>query len=99
MSARLTIRPEAEADIASHFDWYEERKNGLGREFLGEIHLVFRQIEENPLRHAEVYRKARRALVRRFPFKVFYLFENESVEVIAVIHARREPKRWQERVP
>ena len=93
----LIIRPEAETDLAEQFDWYEQRKQGLGYEFLAEIRSSFRQIEETPLRNAQVYKSARRALVRRFPFKVFYLVEGEKVEVIAVIHARRDPQRWRGR--
>jgi len=99
VSCELIIRPEAEADLAEQFDWYVERKKGLGYDFLTQIRLVFREIEENPLHHAAIYRKARRALVRRFPFKVFYLFEAEKVEILGVIHARRNPHGWQQRVP
>ncbi len=33
MSLELIIRPEAEADIADAFDWYESRVRGLGSEF------------------------------------------------------------------
>jgi hypothetical protein len=59
----LSIRPEAEADMAEQFDWNEARKAGLGYDFLAEVRAVLRLIEENPLRHAEAYRKTRRALV------------------------------------
>jgi len=85
--------------LAEQFDWYEARKEGLGHDFLSEVRSIFRRIEENPLRFAPIYRNARRALVRRFPFIVLYLFEAEKVEVLGVIHARRDPERWQQRVP
>jgi toxin ParE1/3/4 len=85
--------------MAEQFDWYEGRKKGLGFDFLDEVRSVIRKVEEHPSHHAQRYRNARRALVRRFPFKVLYLFEAETVEVIAVVHARRDPQRWQQRVP
>ena len=31
MNLELIIRPEAEADIAEAFDWYEKRVPGLGK--------------------------------------------------------------------
>ena len=99
MSYPLIIRPEAEADLAEEFDWYERRKDGLGHEFLAEVRAVLTQIVENPLRHSQMYRTARRVLVRRFPYKVFYLFEADRVVVIGVFHARRGPQFWQRRVP
>jgi hypothetical protein len=30
VSHRLSIRPEAEADMTEAFEWYEERQPGLG---------------------------------------------------------------------
>ena len=33
MSRRLIVRPEAEAEMADAFDWYEARVPGLGSEF------------------------------------------------------------------
>ena len=56
VSCPFIIRPEAEADLAEGFDWYEERRSGLGEEFLNEVQTRLRKIEENPLRHAVVYR-------------------------------------------
>lgn len=58
VSCPLIIRPEAEADLVEGFDWYEQRRSGLGDEFLNEVQTRLRSIEENPLRHAAVYRKS-----------------------------------------
>jgi hypothetical protein len=51
VSCALIIRPEAEADLAEGFDWYEQRRSGLGNEFLNEVNTRLRQIEANPLGH------------------------------------------------
>ena len=71
--------------MAEGFDWYEDRRHGLGHEFLGEVRSVLKNIAENPLRHAVIYRNVRRALVRRFPYKVFYYVEADQVEIIGVV--------------
>jgi hypothetical protein len=62
--------------MAEGFQWYEERRDGLGFEFLGEIKMVLERITDNPLRHAEIYRSVRRSLVRRFPYAVVYISED-----------------------
>jgi plasmid stabilization system protein ParE len=98
VSVPVIVRPEAEADLAEGFDWYEERREGSGYEFLREVRSILAQIEENPLRNAVLYQNVRRALVRRFPYKVFYFFEAERVEIIGVIHAKRAPEFWQKRL-
>ena len=38
------------------------------------------------------------ALTRRFPYEVFFLEDDERVVVLSVFHAKRNPKRWQERI-
>ncbi len=85
--------------MAEQFDWYESRKQGLGYDFLAQVRSAFLQVEENPLRFAPIYGNVRRALVRRFPFKVFYILEAGTVEVIGLVHARRDPHVWRKRVP
>lgn len=80
------------------FRWYEERRGGLGLEFLGEIKAVLDKITEDPLRHPDAYRGTRRSLVRRFPFAIVYIFERGNVEVIAVAHVKRDPVFWKRRV-
>ncbi|MCW5553068.1 MAG: type II toxin-antitoxin system RelE/ParE family toxin [Verrucomicrobiae bacterium] len=98
MSFQLIVRPEAEGDLAEAFDWYDERRAGLGTEFLAEVDAALEKAIENPLRFAALYHHVRRALVRRFPYKIFFYIEANRVVVIGVIHAKRHPRVWQGRV-
>ncbi len=98
MSRGLIIRPEAEVELAEAFAWYEERLTGLGAEFLLCIDAAFNAILRNPRQYPQVHGIVRRALPRRFPYEVFFLEDNESVVVLAVFHAKRNPGLWQERV-
>ena len=84
--------------MAEAFEWYEDRKAGLGHEFLAEVRQALRAVAEQPLRHPILYRNARRVLTRRFPYKVYYLVEDERVEVLGVAHVRRDPQTWRGRV-
>ena len=97
MSLELIIRPEAEAEMIDAFDWYEERVSGLGSEFLLAVDAAFRDMLHNPCQYPFVHKKIRRVLLRRFPYEVFFVTEANRVVVIAVFHAKRNPRRWQER--
>jgi len=97
VSHRLSIRPEAEADMTEAFEWYEERQSALGYEFLAEVHAALRAIAENPHHHHELYKNVRRILTRKFPYKVFFFIEGDRVEVIGVVHAKRHPRVWKRR--
>ena len=95
---RLVIRPEAEADIGQGYSWYESQQLGLGASFLAELSRCFSEIEREPLRFRRVRSEARRALLRRFPYAVFFIHEPDYISIIATIHLARDPAAWQERV-
>ena len=97
MSRRLIIRPEAEDEIAEAFDWYESRVRGLGADFLLSVDAIMNAILRNPQHYPRVHRIVGRALMRRFPYEVFFVEDDERVVVMSVFHAKRNPKRWQEK--
>jgi plasmid stabilization system protein ParE len=44
-----------------------------------------------------VHRDTRRALMRRFPFGIYFRVEQSQMMLVAVIHGSRHPYRWQGR--
>jgi plasmid stabilization system protein ParE len=94
---RLVVREAAEADITDAARWYEERSPGLGSEFLRAVDVTLAEIARMPGRYPLVRGRARRALLRRFPYAVFFVAGADLVSVIACLHARRDPKHWLER--
>jgi len=61
-------RPAAAADVEEAFVWYERQSSGLGDEFLAAVQSTLDAVREYPLRYPVIYREARRALIRRFPY-------------------------------
>jgi plasmid stabilization system protein ParE len=92
----VRFRHEAEQDMAEAALWYEQQQRGLGQDFLDEALAVFMRRAETPHGYELVHRSARRALLRRFPFAVFYTFE-EDVVILAVLHGSRHPRHWMRR--
>src|SRR5262249_48144532 len=50
----LLVRPRAKAELGEAFRWYEERREGLGREFLRAALEALSAIEESPERYPRV---------------------------------------------
>ena len=94
---RLLVREAAEADIAEAARWYEERSPGLGSEFLRAVDVTLAEVARMPERYPVVRGRARRALLRRFPYAVFFVARPDLVSVIACLHAHRDPRHWQKR--
>jgi toxin ParE1/3/4 len=94
---RLTIRPEAEAELRDAALWYEEQSQGLGREFLRAFRASTAPLRRNPLLYQRVVDEARRVLLRRFPYAVIYEIHGSEVVVLACIHCARDPELWERR--
>jgi hypothetical protein len=73
MNRKIIIRPEAAREVQEAFDWYEERDEGLGAEFLRAAEACLSAIRRNPFAYPLVYGQVRRALLRRFPYACFML--------------------------
>ncbi len=97
MKRSLIIRPEAELDMREAYAWYEKQVPGLGANFLLNVDAALRSLQRNPLQHPAVYQGIRRFLVRRFPYGIFYVVEEKQLVILAVFHAKRDPKSWQVR--
>jgi len=42
--------------------------------------------------------QVRRILVRRFPYRIFYVLRDDALVVFAVIHGKRKEATWIDRV-
>lgn len=98
MSYNLIIRPEAELDIQDAFEWYESQSSGLGSEFVRAVDACVSGIGRNPLAYQVIKKQARRALVRRFPYTIIFVFEQDTISIIACFHPKRDPKQWLDRI-
>jgi plasmid stabilization system protein ParE len=89
MSHEVILHSCAEEDVLDAMNWYEKKLHGLGNRFLFSLDATLQIISRNPNAFPKVYKDYRRALLRRFPYGVFYIIENEKVIVMAVFHEKR----------
>ena len=94
----LIVLPEAEQDVAQAYGWYEEQEFGLGEEFLRCIDACIQLIRRSPGMYPVVHESYRRAVVRRFPYVVFYEYSDTTVMIYAVFHCSQNPKKWRSRL-
>jgi plasmid stabilization system protein ParE len=85
--------PQAEQDITDGYDWYEEQELGLGEEFLRCVDACTQYIARNTEMYEFGYANYRRALIRRFPYAIFYEYVENVVTIYAVFHCSQD-KKW-----
>jgi plasmid stabilization system protein ParE len=99
MAADFIITAEAHQDITEAYDWYEDRRPGLGEDFLGAVDACFQRIRRRPELVPIAYETYRRAIIRRFPYTVIYEATAETIVVYSVFHSSRDPEKWRQRLP
>ena len=98
MKNKVIVRPEAEDDLKEAFSWYEDKRIGLGYDFLLQVDAGINFISRNPKIHPIEYKETRKHLVKRFPYKIIYLAEEEEIIILAVIHGKRRPDLIKKRI-
>jgi plasmid stabilization system protein ParE len=99
MAVRVVPGPEAELDIGEACVWYETRRVGLGEESLTSVDACIERIRRHPVIYPVVHEAYRRALLRRFPYAIFFEYEGATAKVYAVFHTSRDPEKWRQRLP
>jgi len=94
----LKLKAEVYNDIKIAYDWYESQRIGLGEDFLLTLEESYSKITRTPKIYQLIYKTVRRKLLRRFPYGLFFVLRGDEVIIIAVMHTRRKPSDWNERV-
>jgi plasmid stabilization system protein ParE len=97
MTYAVILRPRAEDDIRTAFQWYESQQPTVGEEFLAHLRRALERIGEFPESSPVAHKAVRRALVTKFPYLVFYVAEPTRAVVLAVLHTSRSPATWPRR--
>jgi plasmid stabilization system protein ParE len=96
-SRRVGLSAEARRDLRQTVDWYDRQRPGLGERFLQSLVDTLDLVTERPGAFPLVHLDIRRAIVRRFPYGVFFRLIGETIRVVAVMHLHRDPDTWRRR--
>ncbi len=99
MSYGVKFLPAARDDIRETIQWYNEQQKGMGAKFYRNFVSALKVVRSNPKLFQIRYKDIRQSPVKKFPFQLHYLVEdqNERIVVLAVLHASRNPQIWKER--
>lgn len=87
----IRLLETAKEDLREGWKFYEKNAAGLGDYFLDCIQADVRSLKLYAGIH-EMSEGFHRMLAKRFPFAVYYLIENEAIDVYAILDCRRDPE-------
>ena len=97
---RVDLHPEARAEFRSAALWYQERRDGLGVEFVAAVDAALLRIRKAPKsfpRWAGTEKAPaviRKVPVDRFPYVIAFEERKRHVLILAVAHQKRRPLYW-----
>lgn len=92
------FHPEADAEFQEAIDYYQTESPGLGVRFYQAAMIAVLRIEAHPRVWPRLRGPVRKCQVPGFPFKLLYTIEPERVHVVAVMHGKRKPSYWAQRL-
>jgi len=93
MKYSIRFKEDALADASEIANWYNEKKNGLGLEFLDELELAVKKIKTNPFHYQVQKNEIRQILLDKFPYLVMFEIEQNQIIIYSIIHSKRNPKK------
>jgi len=89
-SVQLCIK--ALDDVSRIRTWYRKIDPLLEDGFVHALNVGLDRIEAHPFGYQVVYRNSRRVILDKFPYGIYYLIQDATVIVLAVIHHKRNPE-------
>jgi len=94
----LKFHPEAVSELKESILWYEKRSVTAAGNFKTELNVSMQKIKQNPNLSPLVYKSFRTYFLKKFPFKIVYLADNNVIYIISVFHTSRNPKALEDRL-
>jgi plasmid stabilization system protein ParE len=95
---RILFHKLACKELLDARDYYDDLVFGLGKSFVIEIERCLNIIKANPLAYPLIKENIRKAVVIKFPYSILYSVEKKNIYVLAVMHQKRKPMYWAERM-
>ncbi|MEQ1795085.1 MAG: type II toxin-antitoxin system RelE/ParE family toxin [Nitrospira sp.] len=89
--------PEAQSEAGEAASFYGEKQPGLDRRFLDILEDALHRIRRRPQMYPRVEGDIHKCKLPRFPYGIIYRAKPETVEILAVMHLKREPGYWTSR--
>ena len=90
----IVLTSVAQVQFRAARDWYEAIRPGLGGQFTNTLDQALSIVRRHPAQFKIAMNQYRRALVKRFPYELFFEFNDEQIIVYSVFHTSQNPTRW-----
>lgn len=95
---KIIIAKIAQQEFNEAKEFYEIEQAGLGVRFAKEIKKSILRIKQYPSAWPIERGEVRHYLVHKFPYKILYSIQQDSIILLAFAHQHRKPDYWIDRI-
>ena len=96
MPYSVRYKRAAAAEVEEAIARYAQPEVNQASEFVRDLERTESHLRARPVLYQQVEGEIRRAVLRRFPYSVFYVVEQEEVIVLACMHHHQKPRTREE---
>lgn len=90
MNTKIIFKPAAIDDVKRIKQWYKLQKEGLENKFTNELKQCVNLLKKQPMMFQLRHESIRALPLKQFPYLVYYIFENNTIIILAVFAARQD---------
>lgn len=94
MARTVEYHDGALQDFNASVDWYASRSQHAALGFVAAVDAAIEQVVLNPERFPRASRRSQYCRLTRYPFRIIFRVQGESITIIAIAHAKRSPGYW-----
>jgi toxin ParE1/3/4 len=91
---KIIYSDQFRAELCCVMGRYRTDDPDLAERFVNSVEAATAEVQEDPLRWRIIEGRVRRYLVRRFPYIIYYLVEDELLYFGALLHTARHPDSY-----
>ncbi len=88
---KIEYHKSIKTELQQIMGYYDKLYDGFGNEFLSEFEQNIFYISSNPKMYMKIKNNMRKALLKRFPYVIYFKQKKEIIRVLVLKHQRRHP--------
>ena len=96
MPYSVRYKQAASAEVEAAISWYARPEIDQASSFIKDLERTETHLRAQPALYRQIDGEIRRAVLRRFPYSLFYVIEQDEVIVLACMHQHQKPRTREE---
>lgn len=94
---KFFLHPQAKEELEQTILFYKKQQAGLEKRFIEALEDAVNRACRNPLLYRKIDYDSRKCRLLHFPYAIVFRAKSAQLEIIAIMHLRKQPNYWQSR--